>query len=129
MPKFLYKKLVRDKIIDFQISSGAKPKYRELKKAEHIQALVEKIAEEVQEVVNAPVGEVATELGDVQQALDDLRDLCGVTSGDVAAAQAKKRDHVGGFSRGVYIEEVEVSEDDKWIGHYRENPDKYTELP
>ena len=45
MPKFTFSKLVRDKIVDKQIESGAKPSYRILSHEEHIHELINKVIE------------------------------------------------------------------------------------
>lgn len=128
MPRFVFKKLVRDTIADDQIARGGHPDYRLLSKEEHIVELAKKIAEEANEIPGAPAAEYAEELADVQQAVDDLRNLLGVSRDEVAAAQTKKAAKKGGFSKGVYIESVEVAEGDDWIPHFRENPDRYPEI-
>lgn len=128
MPKFKFDKLVRDKVVDDQIASGAKPAYRALDPDEHRQELVRKIVEEAQEILKAPLEELAGELADVQQAIDDLRDLCGLSPADIAQAQEAKNEKKGAFKKGVYVDYVEVSEDNPWISHWRKNADRYPEI-
>lgn len=50
MPKFKFAKLVRDKIVEHQIASGATPTYRQLSPDEHKNELIKKIIEESQEI-------------------------------------------------------------------------------
>jgi predicted house-cleaning noncanonical NTP pyrophosphatase (MazG superfamily) len=128
MPKFKFSKLVRDKIVDRQVASGAKPSFRRLSPDEHKQELINKIVEEAKEITQAAPDEVVAEIADVQQAIDDLRELYGLRSVDVAEAQAAKNKKVGPFTKGIYVDYVEVSEDDPWINHYRENADRYPEI-
>lgn len=128
MPTFAFRKLVRDNIIDQQLADGAKPLYWRLSDDEHTQQLVQKIIEEVQEVPKASRDEVAGELADVQQALDDLREKLGVTTEAVKKAQEKKFAKNGGFKEGFFVEHVEVTDDNQWIPHYRNNPDRYPEI-
>ena len=78
MPKFHFAKLVRDKIIEHQLASGATPVYRRLGSAEHKRELINKVIEESKEIIDAHPEEVALEIADVQQALDDLRELYGL---------------------------------------------------
>lgn len=128
MPKFKFAKLVRDKIVEHQLNAGAKPFFRTLSTDEHRRALVDKITEEAKEITTASEGEVASEIADVQQALDDLKELYGVTSEAVAEAQAKKNDKNGPFKKGLFVEYAEVQSDDPWIEYYRKNADRYPEI-
>src|SRR5579883_2407794 len=104
MPKFRFAKLVRDNIVDNQIANGARPTYHQLDAAEHKRLLVEKIVEEAREIAAAPADELASEIADVQQALDDLREMYGLPPEHVTAAQAAKRQKNGAFKRGIYID-------------------------
>lgn len=128
MPTFKFAKLVRDRIVEHQISSGAVPHYRHLTTNEHKEALIVKIIEEAQEIAQANPVDIAAEIADVQQAIDDLKELSGLTSADIAHEQAIKNAKNGAFKKGHFIESVEVGEDDKWATYYRENADRYPEI-
>jgi len=128
MIKFRFNKLVRDNIVDQQIASGAKPKYRLLSKDEHVRHLVVKIAEEASEVPLSDLEQAAAELADVQQALDDLKQLLGVTDAQVAEEQERKNQKAGPFKRGIFEEYVEVDDDNEWVSYYRKNADRYPEI-
>lgn len=127
MLRFQFNKLVRDKIVDHQIASGAKPTYHMLDSEGHKRELVNKIVEEAWEITQAPPDEVAAEIADVQQAIDDLKEPYHVSNADVAKAQAEKNEKNGAFKKGVYIDHVAVNEDDKWVAYYRKNADRYLE--
>ncbi len=99
MLKFRFGKLVRDKIVEHQLASGARPKYRQLNAEEHKQELVNKIVEEAQEIISAPKNEIAAEIADVQQALDDLKEKFGITDMNVTKAQQSKNDKNGSFKK------------------------------
>jgi predicted house-cleaning noncanonical NTP pyrophosphatase (MazG superfamily) len=128
MPKFKFEKLVRDKIVDRQLESGARPVFRELDETEHKRALIAKITEEALEIAGAAPEELAGEIADVQQALDDLKKLCGISDEAVQRAQDKKTQRNGAFTCGLYIEYVEVDEGDEWAQYYRDNADRYPEI-
>lgn len=128
MPTFKFAKLVRDKILDHQIASGARPAYRQLSAEEHKRELINKIIEEAAEIREAAPEEIAGEIADVQQALDDLKERCGLSNRDIAAAQTKKNDKNGAFKRGVFVDYVEVDEDNTWTDYYRKNADRYPEI-
>jgi predicted house-cleaning noncanonical NTP pyrophosphatase (MazG superfamily) len=128
MLKFGFKKLVRDKIVQRQQAQGCEPLYWQLSHDEHVQHLIKKVIEETQEIAAAPKHELAAEIADAQQALDDLRHVLSVSAADVRAEQAKKNTKYGAFVEGLYVEHVLVPEDNEWVEHFRENPDRYPEL-
>lgn len=128
MPKFKFDKLVRDKIVERQIASGAVPAHRQLNRQEHKNALIDKIIEESQEITRARPEEIAMEIADVQQALDDLKEIYDLTSEDVAQAQAEKNEKNGAFKKGIYIDYVDVNSDSDWAAYYRKNADRYPEI-
>ena len=128
MPKFRFNKLVRNKIIDHQIKAGGKPDYRTLSDQEHVTELIKKISEETAEIAEATPDQLASEIADVQQALDDLKKKLNVSDKQVRAAQTAKNDKNGSFDQGIYIESVDVNEDDPWVGYYRQNPARYPEI-
>lgn len=128
MPKFRFDKLVRDKIVDRQIASGAVLRFRILKDEEHKTALVHKIVEEAKELLDAAPAEIVAEIADVQQALDDLKEKYHLTAADVAAAAAAKNEKNGAFKKGLYIESVEVPEESEWAVYYRQNAGRYPEI-
>ena len=128
MPKFKFEKLVRDKIVEHQVKSGARPKYRIMSGEAHKQQLIEKLIEEAREILAAPPEELAGEIADVQQVLDDLKDLLKVKNETVSEAQARKNQKNGAFKEGIYIESVEVDEHDQWVAYYRKNADRYPEI-
>lgn len=128
MPKFKFAKLVRDKIVDHQVASGAKPVYRQLNDNEHKHELVNKIVEEAGEIVAAAPEEIAAEIADVQQALDDLKEKYNLSDEDIAKAQKVKNDKNGAFKKGLFVDYVELDENDRWVEYYRENADRYPEM-
>lgn len=128
MPRFTFNKLVRDKIASQQLAGGATPSYRHLDAKEHASALIAKLHEESDELATASPDELAEEIADVQQVLDNLRELHNIPPATVAAIQAKKLQAKGGFADGVFIESVETAEDDHWTAYYRAHPDRYPEL-
>ena len=128
MPTFILNKLVRDAIPERQVSDDQNPVYYKLDPAEHAEALVAKIIEEAQEIPVVQSDEAVAEIADVQQALDDLKALLGITDADVQQAQLVKREHSGGFRDGMFVETVRVAEGSKWADYYRSEPERFTEI-
>ncbi len=128
MPKFQFQKLVRDKIIDHQLASGAQPTHHRLEGKEYIAALIAKLSEEAGELAQTSAEQLAEEFADVQQVLDDLREHLQLSPEAVAIAQQRKNDQNGAFKNGDYVEYVEVAEDDDWAAYYRAHPERYPEI-
>src|SRR5919202_699836 len=125
MPKFKYAKLVRDKIVEDQVASGAKPNFRRLNALEHKEELINKIIEEAKEATKASPDELIAEIADIQQVIDDLKLLCGIKDEDIVKVQEIKNNKKGTFREGLFIDYVDASEDNKWVDYYRKNPDRF----
>ncbi len=130
MPIFKLNKLIRDKLPIFYESIGQKANLRLLGKEEHTQALLDKIVEEVNEIpeTNLTKKKLIEEVADIQQAVDDLMKLYGVSAEEVAKAQKAKDEYKGGFSKGIFIETLELQQNDTWIDYYRAEPDRFPEV-
>jgi predicted house-cleaning noncanonical NTP pyrophosphatase (MazG superfamily) len=120
MLTFHFNKLVRDKIINHQIRDGIKPNYVRLDKDEHKLALIEKIKEELKEVEEASHETLAGEIADVQQAIDDLVAVCNLTPDVIKNHQIAKEEKNGSFKQGIYINTVDIEEDNDWAKLYRQ---------
>lgn len=115
MPKFKFSKLVRDRIVEHQLASGAKPVYRKLNIEDHKHELINKLLEEAGEILKASKNEIVEEIADLQQVIDDLQELHGLNANDVATAQAFKNQKNGAFKQGIYIDSVKVDEPSQWL--------------
>lgn len=127
MPKFKLHKLVRDKIVDDQIALGQTPHYRTLSPEEHRKALIDKIIEEITELRKAAPEDAAKEIADVQQAVDDLIELSGITKAEVRGVQQKKAGKSGAFKKGIFVDSLETAEEDPWTEYYRGDPERFPE--
>jgi len=128
MLRFALNKLIRDKIVDQQLAEGSKPKYRVLSRKEHLQELIKKLPEEGGEITSATPEKVASEIADVQQVLDDIMALLGISPEEVRREQARKNQKFGAFKKGIFIEHIDIDESIPWVAHYRDNPDRYPEI-
>lgn len=130
MPTFKYAKLVRDNIWRWHEENGHTVTGSKLSGAELRAALCEKLHEEADEVNGAlSKEELAEEIADVRQILDDLQAEEGITEHDVKLAQDKKHARKGGFREGHYIDTVLIpDEKDEWAEYCRKDPGKYPEI-
>lgn len=130
MPTFLFKKLIRDKILALHIEAGHKIEYKKLSGEALKTKLRNKLHEEADEIPIRTVAdnEIIEEISDVQQVLDDLKREYGISDEQVRAMQQAKFIRKGGFSDGIFVESVTASEDDEWTTYYRAAPEKYPEV-
>ena len=129
MPKFKLNKLVRNKLREQYESDGQKAIYKKLSLSEHKLALKNKIIEEVSEIkLDDQLPNIISEIADVQQAIDDLKGLYNINSEQIDSVKKSKLDKKGGFAGGVFVETLELNDDDEWIDYYRKQPDIFPEI-
>ncbi len=129
MPKFIFNKLIRDKLRDEYERVGQKAVYRALSKTDHIKELKRKIIEEANEIpAEGHLDDAIGEIADVQQALNDLIKLLGVSNEQIEAVTQKKFDKKGGFTGATFVETLEMDENDEWAEYYRADPKQFPEL-
>jgi len=129
MPTFVFNKLVRDKLRDEYEKMGQKAIYRELTSSELSAELAQKIVEEIKEIpADGTKQDIAAELADAKQAIDDLMALHGISVQDIADLQKKKFEKKGGFSGGNFVVSLELTDDDEWVSYYRASPKIFIEV-
>lgn len=128
MRKFKFDKLVRDDIAtNIETNSGRVVK-RTLSDDEFIEQLHAKLLEEFTEYTKASPEDVASELSDVYEVLDTLRDALKISESQLQEARVNKAQKNGAFKNRIFIDYVEVKEDYPWIKYYEKNPDRYPEI-
>lgn len=130
MPTFRFNKLVRDNFRPIYDKLGQTIRTRELSTDQLKDEIRRKIIEEAKElpIHSVSTEEMAGELADIQQALDDLADKCGVSSEQITKKKAAKFAEKGGFSEGLFVETITLDDNDKWVQYYRNEPEKYPEI-
>lgn len=97
-----FNKLVRDKIPEIIIASGETPVTHVIEDdGEFLDALIDKVGEEAQELKESKGLE---ELADLQEVVNALTTLCGFTPEQVEIVRAKKAQERGGFVGRVFLE-------------------------
>lgn len=132
MPKFYFRKLVRDKVVGDCLADPKviKTNYRVLEDSEYRQELIKKIAEEATEIPlnsESDLDEALSEIADLQNVIDATREHYGFSKKDVQTAGDKKTAKKGGFENRHYIDYVVLADDSEWIEIFRAQPDKYEE--
>jgi predicted house-cleaning noncanonical NTP pyrophosphatase (MazG superfamily) len=128
MVRFQLNKLVRDKFIAVYSALGEKPIYRYLGPEEHTRQLIRKVAEEASELSIAPPQKLAEEIADIEQVLDDLKTVLNIQKSDILSIKQTKKKDKGGFRKGLYIETLQLNDEDPWVQYYRKEPKRFPEL-
>lgn len=96
----VYEKLVRDNIPEIMIANGAKPVTRVLDEQEYLQELNKKILEEVNEYLQD--GSVE-ELADIQEVMNAILNVKGVSQEDFEKIRTQKVKKRGAFNKRIYL--------------------------
>ncbi|MCL5875108.1 MAG: nucleoside triphosphate pyrophosphohydrolase [Candidatus Dependentiae bacterium] len=129
MAKFICNKLVRDKTVERMAHDGVASSYTILEGNAYSQALSKKLIEEALEVEAAESEhERIQEIADVMQVIVDLCKMHNITYDQIEAARKATYEKRGGFEKGVYVEVIEMDEDNKWAVYCRKYPHKYLEI-
>lgn len=123
MLRFLFQKLVRDKVVQ-ATDQGEQWQYKRLEGRALKEALVAKLHEEAAEIpiADATSPAVVSELADVQEVVDNLRNVYEISQEQVAEVQAEKRQKKGSFTAGYFVEAVSIPEDSTWVEYFRKDP-------
>lgn len=101
-------KIVRNNIPDIIESSGRKCKYRKIRGKDRVRALVTKLVEEAEEVLdayeNGTLSEFTEELADLYEVFSETLQHTSVNFKDVLDAGLCKSSAKGSFSKGVFLE-------------------------
>ena len=98
-----YNKLVRDFIPEIIRQSGNQCEVAIMSEAEFRQALREKLLEEAQEAAGASPQDLVSELADLQEVIDALLAVYGISREEVLTEQRRKRTERGGFQQRLRL--------------------------
>ncbi|OQA36048.1 MAG: hypothetical protein BWY54_00301 [Candidatus Dependentiae bacterium ADurb.Bin331] len=129
MITFICNKLGRDKGLEGFKSENIVLHYKILSGAELCTALKNKIVEEAHEVNEASTQqELIAELADVLEVVDGLCKVYGISANDLQLIKKEKKQERGSFEKGLYIETIEMNDDNPKVQHFRASPTKYPEI-
>ncbi len=127
MIKFKLNKLVRDKLPANYEQLNQQATIRKLTGEELRTALLRKIIEEANELSKEEATTVV-EVADLEQALDDLIEITGLSKEEIKKAKEEKEAKKGRFLEGSFVEFLELHEDDEWVQYYRQEPELFPEI-
>lgn len=129
MAKFTCNKLGHDKDLETFKSEGIIVKYKLLDQQQLREALMNKLLEEANEVQKAETkSDIIAELGDVLELIDAICKVYEISPQKVVQEKEKHFKMRGGFEKGLYIETIEMDENNPKVKHFRKAPDRYPEL-
>ncbi|MGE7114468.1 nucleoside triphosphate pyrophosphohydrolase [Lysinibacillus sp. NPDC047702] len=104
----IYNKLVRDLIPDLIEASGKKCEIRILEQEEYLEEIKRKMQEEALEFKESDSRkEALEELADILELVYAAIHKFGVSNEQLEQIRAQKKEQRGGFSKGIYLMEVE----------------------
>jgi len=125
---FEFNKLIRDKLrIEYE-RMNQKATYRKLSSSEFFEALKQKLIEEVKEIQPTDRDSVVNELADVYQVIEEMIKVYDIAPEEIQKVKATKLKKKGGFSEALFVETLELSDEDEWNEYYRKEPDVFKEL-
>ena len=107
----IYNKLVRDRIPEIIQKEGNTADIIILSEESFIQAIKEKLIEEANEVCNAQNrDDILSELADLQEVMDTIKQLYNINTLEVNTIQAVKALQRGKFEKRLYLKSVSEKE-------------------
>ena len=103
--------------------------YKILTGTELNQALKNKLVEEAHEVLTAENrAELISELADTLEVLEAICNSHNISQAELLEVKNSTKAQRGNFDRGVFMEYIEMAEDNPWVAHFRKSPEKYPEF-
>lgn len=126
---FLCRKLARDFSKKNLELKNIKAVTLSLDKKALIEAFKAKIVEEAAEIAEAKEKEeLIEELADLTEVIEAFMKICGIEPSELNQVKKGKRERVGGFDDGLYIEHIEVPHDSPHLSTFSLRPHKYPPL-
>ena len=129
MIKFGCNKISRDNTVARMTAADIITHYKILTGTELNQALKNKLIEEAHEVLTAEDRtELISELADTLEVLEALCQSHNISQAEILEVKHAIKAQRGNFDRGVFMEYIEMAEDNPWVAHFRKSPEKYPEF-
>jgi predicted house-cleaning noncanonical NTP pyrophosphatase (MazG superfamily) len=123
---FRLNKLVRDKIIEYNIGYGGKVQYKTLRGEKLNNALVVKLVEEAKELQSGELS--AEELADLKEIIEQIAENIKISIEEIETIQKMKKTKNGAFKKGYFIEELTLPAEHKWALYYASDPERFPEI-
>ncbi len=117
------KKLVRDKIVDKILKSGAKVNSKILNGEQFVEELKKKLQEELNELMKVKYRDkknLINEISDIQLLINYLLKALEISKEELDKKQTEKAIKTGSFDKRIFVETVTLQDNDEWIEYYKE---------
>ena len=128
MRSFELNKLVRDKIFTNMQEIGQKVTFRKLHGDELMAALSKKAVEESGELNPINPDAALDELADHLEVIETQAGLLGYTVTELRGRTKARREARGGFDEGVFVERLDLEDDDPFVAYYAADPERFPEV-
>ena len=128
MRSFMLRKLVRDKVFEDMQHMGQQMVFHELNDTDYVRELVAKLSEESGELSVSDRSEALKELADVLEVVESLAVALDADFDKVRAVQAERKAKRGGFEKRVFVERLDLADDDPWVDYYAKEPERFPEI-
>jgi predicted house-cleaning noncanonical NTP pyrophosphatase (MazG superfamily) len=128
MRSFLLDKLVRDKVFTSMQELEQVITHRTLDNAEFLQELQRKLLEECNEFDPDDPKEAANELADLLEVIETIGREIGADFETLRTIQSERREMRGGFTGRIYVERIDLKDEDPWVSYYASEPERFTEV-
>lgn len=124
--RYKFYKLVRNFIINRSKDGKFITSYKKIEDYDFKKKLIQKLQEEILEVVNATSREeLIEEIGDCYETINEILKINNITKKEIIEEQIKKKKIKGGFDKKYYKNYMECFEDTaqhKWLEDYKNKP-------
>ena len=120
-------KLIRDRVLIAMQELGQHVTYHRLSDKDFLPELKRKLLEEANELDLADK-EAGKELADLLEVIDQMRAELHIEPADLQELQQERRQKRGGFNDRIYVERVDLADDDPWAAYYAKEPDRFPEV-
>ncbi len=127
MRSFLLNKLIRDKVLTSMQELGQKITYRTLTRDEFRRELAKKLLEEANEL-DVEDSKAPKELADLLEVIERLGQELGKDFDELRKIQLQLREERGAFDKRIYVERLDLKDDDPWVKYYLKEPARFKEV-
>jgi len=129
---YRFDKLVRDETVPGyeRDDTVVAVNWRRLNEMEYRRALITKIHEEADEIplLEEMSGDIISEIADLQDVIDALKQSYGISDDTIAEASRKKANRRGGFTSRHHIDTITVTPSSEWRTYCLNEPTRYPEV-
>jgi len=124
---FRLNKLVRDKIVESTEAQDGSVEYRILEGDELQASLLTKLEEEMEELKHGKESSLE-KLADLREVIESIAVSLGHSLTELHSLQYDKRQKIGGFTAGFFIDTVTLPENNQWAEYYAGDPVRFPEV-